>query len=531
MIESKFSFVLLLTFLCQRTVPFSPPLLSQFIPQPKTLDEKPIKKVAIIGSGIAGLSLAHALTNNINAKGNPIEVSIYESRSSLNYKGGSGIQLNGGMSILHKINPQVHKAVAEASLPLKKVRSRAKPWFESGFLSPPPTAPFSQLLELDIEEAVKATGGDVQDQLILNGNLQCFTMMRGTLQKALMESLPSSTKECVHYGKTLIDMQGTEDNGGGIICSFENGITEGPFDLVVGCDGIRSVVKQYVENGVIAPSSEPQAGGAIYSGIRIQYAVADAHSGDQLIPESEESNELRQYFGDGAYALAGTYGAGKDTPPVRAAFVIFQDDNYFGPFKKPNINTPSKVNENADWSQDKRSEGDARAECLSRIKRSNLPDVEVTPIVEAADRFFELGIYFHNPFSLKGWNREVKNSKGRFCVLSGDAAHAMPPFLGQGANQAVQDAYCLASRIFEFNSRLERCGEEQELVSMQIALKHYEETRWPPTASITVKAGVLGYLETGGKGFLSSFRDSFFKFAGITGVARKVFLDGATPRV
>jgi len=115
--------------------------------------------------------------------------------------------------------------------------------------------------------------------------------------------------------------------------------------------------------------------------------------------------------------------------------------------------------------------------------------------------------------------------------LSGDAAHAMPPFLGQGANQAVQDAYCLASRIFEFNSRLERRGEEQELVSMQIALKHYEETRWPPTASITVKAGVLGYLETGGKGFLSSFRDSFFKFAGITGVARKVFLDGATPRV
>ncbi len=28
---------------------------------------------------------------------------------------------------------------------------------------------------------------------------------------------------------------------------------------------------------------------------------------------------------------------------------------------------------------------------------------------------------------------------GRFVVTTGDASHAMPPFLGQGANQALQE--------------------------------------------------------------------------------------------
>jgi hypothetical protein len=38
-------------------------------------------------------------------------------------------------------------------------------------------------------------------------------------------------------------------------------------------------------------------------------------------------------------------------------------------------------------------------------------------------------------------------SKGGRVVLLGDAAHAMAPFLGQGANQAIQDGYCLADRL------------------------------------------------------------------------------------
>ncbi len=73
--------------------------------------------------------------------------------------------------------------------------------------------------------------------------------------------------------------------------------------------------------------------------------------------------------------------------------------------------------------------------------------------------------------------------------------------------------------------------EVEDLRSFPQLLKEYENTRWYPTTSITLKAAFLGYLETGGEGFLSKFRDAFFNVAGKVGVARKVFLDAATPRL
>merc|ERR1712039_525294 len=47
------------------------------------------------------------------------------------------------------------------------------------------------------------------------------------------------------------------------------------------------------------------------------------------------------------------------------------------------------------------------------------------------------GVYQHAP--LASWSA----LGGRVCLL-GDACHATAPFLGQGANMAIQDAVCLA---------------------------------------------------------------------------------------
>ena len=476
-------------------------------------------------------ALAHALTTpELSKTGLPIEVSLFDARTELDVATGAGIQINGGASVLRKINPTLHDKVIRAALPLSNIRSRATPWAEDASES------YSTLLEINLEDAIRRAGGDVERELIIDGEVQAYTIMRGVLQGILLSELPSEQE--LHTGKALIgihpEQKEGEEGDDGIFCAFDDGSRAGPFDMVVGCDGVRSAVKEFVERGKV--SKDHRSGGAIYSGIRIKFAVED---GDKDSIESEVfSAELRQYFGDGAYGLFGTYGAGEGVPPKKCAYLIVQDKDYIGPFKRRDTGISTKAVENISWDRDSRVE-DAKIDSMNLMSEAGLPDAELRPVVENSDSFFELGVYFHNPFSLSGWTREAISGKGMYCVLCGDSAHAMPPFLGQGANQGIQDSYSLATKIFKHNENCDNMiagnivniDEETNKNTLRNLLREYESTRWAPTASITLKSIFLGYLETGGKGFPSKFRDALFFVLGKLGIATKVFLDSATPRV
>jgi len=64
-------------------------------------------------------------------------------------------------------------------------------------------------------------------------------------------------------------------------------------------------------------------------------------------------------------------------------------------------------------------------------------------MVDDMYRILHLGVY-ETP-ELPRWH------KGRVCVI-GDGAHAISPFLGQGANQAIQDGYLLSHLLMKNNS-------------------------------------------------------------------------------
>jgi len=483
---------------------------------------RPIKRVAVIGSGIAGLGVAHALTSLSNDEDN-LEVSLFDARPKLNSQDGAGIQLNGGLTALGKINKDLQMKIMEAGLPAKKVESRAKAWKN------PSSTTYDTLLQLNLEDLVRNTGGAVTDNLVQDGKVLWYSIMRGALQEVLVDHLPSSTP--VQFEKKLADIISTKDETG-VMCKFSDGSISGPFDMIVGCDGIKSAVKDYIDTGKVQNGDS-----GIYSGIRIKFAVQD---GDPTSDSNPTAAGLTQYFGDGGYGLSGVYGNGKDSAPTKCAFLISLDDDYIGPFKRKERSTTEVADENIAWTQDDRKEvEEGKANMLNQVICRDLPDFELGPIISNADRYFELGVYFHNPFTLKGWSKEISN--GSWAVLAGDAAHAMPPFLGQGANQALQDAYTLASKICHYNDIAQGRwspppvidGEgEEEPKPLKVLLKEYERKRWFPTASITVKSALIGYLETGGvDGFYSKFRDVFFRVMGKIGVAKKVLLDAATPKL
>eukprot|EP00537_Pseudo-nitzschia_pungens_P004395 CAMPEP_0172361970 /NCGR_PEP_ID=MMETSP1060-20121228/5711_1 /TAXON_ID=37318 /ORGANISM="Pseudo-nitzschia pungens, Strain cf. cingulata" /LENGTH=517 /DNA_ID=CAMNT_0013084383 /DNA_START=31 /DNA_END=1584 /DNA_ORIENTATION=+ len=488
---------------------------------------RPIQKVAVIGSGIAGLGVAHALTS-LSDDDDDVEVTLFDSRSGLNSLDGAGIQLNGGLTALGKINRDLQAKVMQAGLPTKTVQSRARAWKD------PSSTTYDTLLQLDLDNLIRTTGGAVTEGLVQDGEVLWYSIMRGALQQVLVDNLPTSCE--VQFDKKLADIVSDGDENG-VICKFSDDSISGPFDMIIGCDGVRSAVKNYIDTGKI---TEDGASG-IYSGIRIKFAVQD---GDASSESNPTTAGLTQYFGDGGYGLTGVYGNGPGTAPTTCAFMVSLDENYIGPFQKKKKEEESPdaeaVDENVAWTQDARqSTEEGIANMLDQVMQRGLPDFELAPAISSADRFFELGVYFHNPFTLKGWSQELSN--GSWAVLAGDAAHAMPPFLGQGANQALQDAYTLASKICLYNDMVQgrwtppevaEGEEEEQTKSLKVLLKEYELKRWFPTTSITVKSALIGYLETGGiDGFYAKFRDLFFRTMGIIGVAKKVLLSAATPKL
>jgi salicylate hydroxylase len=241
-------------------------------------------------------------------------------------------------------------------------------------------------------------------------------------------------------------------------------------------------------------------------GVVIQFADGTKESGDILIGADGLSSGTRQaLFGKeeprftGVVAVIGIVKHTDSSPFQPADGQIFQGGGrQIGIYGiRPNESLwfcgekGRKETAKENWVvEDSQAQSMAR-EIADEFQRRKLPQ-EVCDFVKQSYRVIRYGIFDRNP--IQTW------SKGNI-TLVGDAAHPMPPHLGQGGNTALEDVGVLAELLKEFPTNPRK------------AFQVYEDMRLKRTYRTVAMANWMGKMNYIESDFLCSLRDRFLQFA------------------
>jgi salicylate hydroxylase len=213
---------------------------------------------------------------------------------------------------------------------------------------------------------------------------------RADLLGLLVAELPPGTVRTGHQ------CTGLHQDAEGAVASFANGTTA-TADILIGADGIHSVL----QGSVVTPAEPVFSGVVAYRGLvpRVGGCPADT---------------MRMWVGESKHFLVF---------PVRAGRLL----NYVG-----FVQSDTSVRES--WS----APGDRAALAGHFAGWDPVIGEVIAAVSKPGGSGFQWGMYDRAP--LPRW------SSGRLTLL-GDAAHPMLPHLGQGVNQALEDAVALATLL------------------------------------------------------------------------------------
>jgi salicylate hydroxylase len=241
----------------------------------------------------------------------------------------------------------------------------------------------------------------------------------------LFDALPKGTVNLDHRCIQL------KDESGRVHISFANGASA-EADVVIGADGIRSVVQRE-----IGLQSRPASEGMMaYRGLLPAERLGWA----------SDLKDPALWLGSGRSFLLYPVARGRLINMV--AFV------------------PTDTDSEESWS----APGELTALAAEYVGW----DKPVQDTINALDETYRWGIYDRAP--LPYW------SKGRI-TLMGDAAHPMVPHVGQGAGQAIEDGFTLAVLL-----------EECTAANVAARLKLYETLRLQRTRRVQALARAAGKL-------------------------------------
>jgi 2-polyprenyl-6-methoxyphenol hydroxylase-like FAD-dependent oxidoreductase len=257
------------------------------------------------------------------------------------------------------------------------------------------------------------------------------TMHRGTLQRMLADEVPT---EQLHLGHQVI---GIEDCADGVRLRFANQ-PDVVARVVIGVDGVHSLVRHYVA-GNVAPVRSGEIG---FRGV-----IPVAKSPDLPNPMS-----LHLWCGPATHAVY--YGV-DDGQLINLLAVYVPDE------------LPA-------WTRSANRAPATNADALAIFESAGWADsvLELVRNIEGDMHFWAL----HELPALRRWSRDR-------VVLAGDAAHAPLPHQGQGAGQAVEDAYTLAHLLADVG-----------LANYRHAFQTYERLRRQRTRRVQHYSRMAGKL-------------------------------------
>ena len=216
------------------------------------------------------------------------------------------------------------------------------------------------------------------------------SLHRAALQRLLAEAFGP---EHLHLGCRA---EGLEEHGQRIRVSCSSGaVFEG--GVVVGADGVHSLVRRWITGG-----DEPVYSGT--SGFRGLVPI-------ERLPRLPDPGALQFWMGPGAHLLHYPIDGGR---LINFLAVIDEPARWTAPAWLAPAETGAHLEAFAGWHP------------------------AVTEMISAVPQSPRWGLFARRP--LARWNRGP-------AVLLGDAAHAMLPHQGQGANQTIEDAAVLAAEL------------------------------------------------------------------------------------
>ena len=367
------------------------------------------KKAIIIGGGIAGPAMALFL------KKISLDSEVFEANES-SFTNGAGLNIApNGLNVLAELG-LAERLIANGSIAKYGIFRNAKG---------------SQLAKFRFSNFEKYKYPSVN-------------LKRETLNNIMLEELKNKSIP-IHYNKKL---QNISQNENGVVAFFEDGSqVKGTF--LIGADGVRSAVRDFVLNNSI----EPNFTGIIGSG--------------GFVPKNKISN-LSKEDADNVHFVYGKNG-----------FFGFSGVNNDDLMWWTNIMVSNP------YSREDLRNFDQIAEKNNLLNQYGSYSFPVNNIIQNTEKFIRL-----NVFDVAFLPNYYKNN----IILVGDAAHAVSPNSGQGASMALEDTMLLAKLIRD-ESILEN------------AFSIFEKTRRPRVEKIVLEGRKRGSDKVVVNGFQQKIRE------------------------